>query len=158
MLLRFENEDPFAQGRCTYEYRPASEREDTPRIIVPVQIEGIATRAIIDTGGVYLICDPEIAEFLTLDPTESLGTETLGIRGMRYAGNLYRLLLGLMATEGEELQVEVTAFVPQLAISDEWALPSFLGLQGCLERLRFAVDPSHETFYFGPTHIDLQAL
>lgn len=152
MLLCFEDGNPFAQGGCAYENRPASEQENTPRIIVPVQIEGVATRAILDTGGVYLVCNPEIAEFLALDPAQSLGTEMLGIRGMRYAGNLYRLSLGLMATEGEGLQVEVTAFVPQLVMSDVWVLPSFLGLQGCLERLRFAVDPSTDTFYFGSIH------
>lgn len=149
MLLCFEDGTPFAQGVCAYEHRPASEQEDTTRIIVPIQIEGVATRAIMDTGGVYLICDPEIAEFLALDLAESLGIETLGIRGVRYTGNLYRLSLGLMATEGEGLQVEVTAFVPQLVTSDAWVLPSFLGLQGCLERLRFAVDPSTDRFYFG---------
>ncbi len=152
MLLCFEDGTPFAQGGCAYENRPASEQENTPRIIVPVQIEGVATRAILDTGGVYLVCDPETAEFLALDPAQSLGTETLGIRGMRYAGNLYRLSLGLMATEGVGLQVEVTAFVPQLVTSDAWVLPSFLGLQGCLERLRFAIDPSTDTFYFGSIH------
>lgn len=150
MSLHFEDGSPFARGSCRYEYRPASEREDTPRIIIPVQIEGVATRAIMDTGGVYLVCDPAIGEFLALDAAESLGTDRLGIRGKSYPGNLYRLLLGLMASEGGELQVEVTAFVPVLETGDEWVLPSFLGLQGCLERLRFAVDPAQDAFYFGP--------
>ena len=36
---------------------------------------------------------------------------------------------------------------------ERWGeLPSFLGLMGCLERMRFAVDPLDNTFYFGPNY------
>jgi hypothetical protein len=31
-----------------------------------------------------------------------------------------------------------------------WMHPSILGLSGCLEALRFAVDPKTNLFYFGP--------
>jgi hypothetical protein len=30
-----------------------------------------------------------------------------------------------------------------------WDLPNFLGLSGFLERIRFAVDPGSNLFYFG---------
>jgi hypothetical protein len=66
MLLRFEDGRPFAQGASTYLYRPATEREITPRIFVPVQIEDIQTETVIDTGGVYLVCHPEIAARWTI--------------------------------------------------------------------------------------------
>ena len=47
--------------------------------------------------------------------------------------------------------VDATVFVPDLKPDQAWGdLPSFIGLSGCLERMRFAVDPATEMFYFGP--------
>ncbi|MBI4531612.1 MAG: hypothetical protein HY709_08815, partial [Candidatus Latescibacteria bacterium] len=48
------------------------------------------------------------------------------------------------AEEGENVEVEATWF-----ISPDWPGPIVIGWKGCLERLRFAVDPSEDTFYFG---------
>ena len=56
-----------------------------------------------------------------------------------------------MADEGSDLEIETTAFVPVLDESEIWELPMFLGMQGCLERVRFAIDPTKERFYFGTT-------
>ncbi|MBI3732481.1 MAG: hypothetical protein HY259_03370 [Chloroflexi bacterium] len=73
------------------------------------------------------------------------------IRGIWYSGRLYLLNLTLLAIEGYSLELSATAFVPDSEWAESWGhLPSFLGLPGCLERLRFAVDPSTDTFYFGP--------
>lgn len=47
--------------------------------------------------------------------------------------------------QGESLTLDVTAFLPD----DRWNLPNMLGLTGCLERIRFAVDPANDLFYFG---------
>jgi hypothetical protein len=36
------------------------------------------------------------------------------------------------------------------ASEEKWpGLPAVLGLEGCLERIRFALDTSDETLYFG---------
>ena len=50
----------------------------------------------------------------------------------------------LHADEGESLDVEATVFQ-----SPDWRGPSFLGYQGLLQRIRFAVDPETNLFYFG---------
>ena len=56
--------------------------------------------------------------------------------------------LRLLADEGDSLTVDATAFIPD--VEEYWGdLPTFIGLTGFLERLRFAVDPSTDTFYFG---------
>jgi len=39
---------------------------------------------------------------------------------------------------------------PQLKLKPPIAFPSFLGLTGFLERIKFAADPNTDTFYFGP--------
>ena len=149
MLLRFEDGRSFAQGACTFLYHPATEEDVTPRIIVAVQIEGLQTETVVDTGGVYLVCDPEIADLLDVDPARGLGIAELNIRGIKVSGSLHRLSLTLLAEQGQSIELEATAFVPRLQPNEPWKLPSFMGLMGCLERLRFAVDPSTDTFYFG---------
>jgi hypothetical protein len=58
------------------------------------------------------------------------------------------LSVKLEATIGTSIDVDATAFVPD--VEEFWGdLPSFIGLMGFLERIRFAVDPSTDTFYFG---------
>jgi hypothetical protein len=149
-MLNFDEGHPFSQGACPFLYRPATEQETTPRIFVTVQIEGLQVETAIDTGGAYFVCDPEIADLLGLDPADGVETDELNIRGYKIAGTLHRLSLRLLAEEGKPLQVEATAFIPRLQPYQTWALPSFMGLLGCLERIRFAVDPVTNIFYFGP--------
>lgn len=150
MALRFEDGQPFSQGACTYLDRPATAEERTPRILVPVRIEGIETQAMLDTGGVYLICDPQIADVLDLDPSAGLETDPVRIRGITVAGILHRLSLTLLDDGGHSLEQEVTVFVPNLPPYEVWDLPSIMGWMGCLERLRFAIDPATDMFHFGP--------
>ncbi len=72
-------------------------------------------------------------------------------RGVIVHGRLHRVNLTLFAEEGESFTLEATAFVPNPGDEEIWEdIPCILGLFGCLERARFAVDPSTETFYFGP--------
>lgn len=150
MVLQFADGRPFATGACSYWDQPISDSIETPRIVVGVRIGGSQTHAAVDTGGVYFVCDPGISELLDLHPSASLGVDALLIRGYRYEGHLQRLIITMLAEEGESLPLEVTAFIPHLAPEQEWRFPSFLGLQGCLEFLRFAIDPGANAFFFGP--------
>jgi predicted aspartyl protease len=151
MPLVFHDGQKFATGSVPYSYRPETERQDIPKLFLQVQIEGQYIEALVDTGAQFFICPPDVAKLLKLQEMNSSTTEALRIRGVRIEGTLHRVTLTLLAEEGESLSVEVTAFVPKT--SEEYKLegpiPSFLGLFCCLERLRFAVDPSTETFYFG---------
>jgi hypothetical protein len=61
MTLILPNGESFALGVTGYEYRPATSYETTPRLVLEIEIEGILAEAIVDTGGVYLFCNPEIA-------------------------------------------------------------------------------------------------
>jgi hypothetical protein len=68
------------------------------------------------------------------------------------SGDLYRLPLRLIASEGNAIEIQATAIVPDLN-QDHWRdAPTFLGFRDCLDRLRFAIDPSEEKFYFGAYH------
>lgn len=153
MPLRFPSGEPFSTGSTPYSYVPATELETHPRLILEVEIEGIMTEAMLDTtGGVYLLCTPNVAKRMDLSEENSLsGVKELLFRGVTVQGRLHRVNLTLFAEEGESFTLKATAFVPHPDQEESWGdIPCILGLFGCLERVRFAVDPYTETFYFGP--------
>lgn len=71
------------------------------------------------------------------------------MRGISYRGSLVRATLALQASAGADLAIEATLFVPVLDPGEVWPWPNFLGLDGFLNRIRFAVDPTENVFYFG---------
>jgi len=148
MILFFSNGDSFATGAARYNYRPATEGESTNRMILQVDIAGILIEAVVDTGAPYVVLAPRIARIIGLSSSSAIGRERMLIRGMRLDGNVYRFNMKLVAELGEDEELEATIFVPD---SEEyWGdFPSFIGLGGFLERVRFAVDPSTDMFYFG---------
>lgn len=153
-MLELPDGRDFAQavrGVCRFRFAPAFERDRTDRIHVPVEIEGLQTTAIVDTGGVYLVIDPDFAEALNLNRDNALETTAVQIRGLNYKGNLHRLSLTLIADTGHSVSIDATSFVPDLEPGDRRELPTYLGLHGCLERLCFAIDPHPDAlrFFFG---------
>lgn len=148
MKLNFENGNSFARGASRYQYRPVTETEITNRIILPVVIAGVPIECVVDTGTPYVILAPRIARLVGLIPEFALSRERMLIRGVRLDGSIYRFNMTLVANVGEDLELQATIFVPDA--EEEWGdFPSFIGLGGFLERIRFAVDPSADTFYFG---------
>jgi hypothetical protein len=149
MILSFADGEPFAVGSTDYLYRPAAE-DISPRIILQVEIEGILLNAIVDTGAPYVVCAPGLARQMSLQPDFALDRIQMAIRGLKVRGHLHRLNMTFLASQGESLTLEATVFVPDEEWEANWGeQPSFIGLSGCLERLRFAVDPTTDTFYFG---------
>ncbi len=122
--------------------------EPTPKIFVKilVGIAPIPLLAQLDTGAAWSVLDGEIAEALGFlehkGPTVGLSTRAGTIRG-----SLIRTPLTLVADEGESYELEATLFA-----SRDWAFGNFLGYSGLLERVRFAVDPETNDFYFGGIH------
>ncbi len=112
---------------------------------------GLKIPAIVDTGAPWCVLDPDIAEFV-IDTALAVhvSERRLLVRGVLYPGKLFRIPFQLNATEGQSLEIEATVFVPTLQPGEQWFLPNFLGLDGFLNRIRFAVDPGENLFYFGP--------
>jgi len=149
-MLYFEDRQPFATGSTTYTYQPISENETTPRILLKVSFEGIITTAAVDTGSPLVILNPQIAEALQLNLSAGILKKDVWLRRDKLDGYLHRLSLDFTAEEGQPLTVEATVFVPELEPYQERGdFPSIIGLNTCLERLRFAIDPSQDKFYFG---------
>lgn len=102
-------------------------------------------RAFLDSGAQWAMLPGDIAASVGIDAQgEGLGRRTLHTRLGSFNGCLERHPITLTATEGENVTFDATWFV-----SDDWWGPIVLGWNGCLDRVRFAVDPEDERFLFG---------
>ena len=143
-------------GVSKYIHKSSSKGDRLSKIFIPVKVH-LLTQAVIDTGGGSLIIPPDMHEILLIDLSIASKDE-IQIRGTPVKGYLFRFPLWFIAEEGEHLEVDVTAFMPNEDYKGRWALPVYVGWTGCLERLRCAFDPiepedySSEIggrFYFG---------
>ncbi len=145
MLFRQDGTE-FASGRSRFLDYPPGSPERTSKIFVKIQAESIdgVVFAQLDTGAAWSILDAEIADTLSL-----LGGEgepvTMSTRLGEVNGRLERTSLAIVADEGESISIEAT-----VCISPDWHAGNFLGYGGLLERVRFALDASDNSFYFGP--------
>jgi len=134
---------PFTTGRCRF--LDSDGTRDEPKIYARV-VPGNWTTPVLaqlDTGAAWSVLDTEIAEDLGLldDRGEQAKLSTrLGLMN----GSLVRIPFTVIAEEGESLRLDATVFV-----SREWREGTFLGYGGLLERIRFAIDPGTNSFYFG---------
>jgi hypothetical protein len=140
----------FAAGSMNYLDNYPGELQSA-KIVVAVSIfDSAALSAIVDTGAPWCIFDPELIATLGIDGDDGYRPESaLNIRGTRYEGVLVRAPLTLLADEGDDLTISATIFLPDWNEGDSWYFPNFIGLDGCLNRIRFAVDPVESVFYFG---------
>ncbi|HEX4962382.1 MAG TPA: hypothetical protein VF173_16210 [Thermoanaerobaculia bacterium] len=124
--------------------REGADRE--PRILVRIALGPLESPvlALMDTAAPWCVFRPEMNTRLQKSFLLIPGQAILGTRLGLFQGSLYRGHLRLLAEEGESLNVEATVFV-----SPDWPGPNFLGYQGLLQRIRFAVDPENNHFYFG---------
>ena len=98
----------------------------------------------VDTAAPWCVFEPSVGSVLReiFVPVEE--RVVLSTRLGRFSGALYRGPITLSADEGEALEVEATVF-----LSPDWHGPNFIGYEGLLQRIRFAVDPEDNLFYFG---------
>lgn len=142
--------DIFAQGAIPYiDHYP---NDELVRMVINIYLANqlISIPAIIDTGAPWCVLNPLILEDIAND-IEAIRSinRPLNIRGIAYTGWLYRVPIHIPALLGKPLDIEATAFIPNLSPTETWSYPNFVGLQGFLDRIRFAVDPSSNMFFFG---------
>jgi hypothetical protein len=86
----------------------------------------------------------EIARALGYDLEPDPAVPPLQTRFGTLAGRLERITVWFRVDEGRSAEIEATWF-----LSEDWFGPIVIGWKGCLERLRFALDPGDNTFYLG---------
>jgi hypothetical protein len=145
-MLNKLNGDVFACSRISY--LDSYEQGTDNRIWIGVKFDTLPkTFAIVDTGAPWCVLNQEQA--YVLDPeykSRALQPKSLTVRGFKLDGVLIRLPITLCAEIGHDVTIEGTVFVPD----DELDIPNFIGLDGFLCRIRFAIDPENNDFYFGP--------
>lgn len=99
--------------------------------------------ALLDTESEWCVMRADIAR-LFRSPAPVTPSEVLSTRFGSLVGHFERAPITFPAVEGELMTLDATWF-----ISEEWPGPMVIGWKGCLERMRFALDPGDASFYFG---------
>ena len=117
----------------------------SPKIYVRIKAGDLRAPILaqLDTGAAWSVLHVEIARRIGVLDAEGEPI-TLSSRTGRVSGRLVRAPVSLVADEGASLDLDATFFV-----SEHWSSGTFLGYSGLLERIRFAVDPYRNRFYFG---------
>lgn len=144
-MLNRQDGTPFSTGKATFSDQAESSAEPTSKIwvrIVPDSLGG-EILAQLDTGAAWSILEAEVAEALSLLDGQG---EPVSLK-TRYGpinGRLERTRIDIIAEQGDSLSIDATVFV-----SPQWPGGSFLGFNGLLDHIRFAIDPRDNSFHFG---------
>jgi hypothetical protein len=142
----------FAVGSSIYEDH-YSGYESQNHIVITLAIaqdKSLSIKAIIDTGAKWCIINPEIAEVWEKHFFHVYAsTQPMTIRGIPFEGKIAHANVVLNASHGGDLILEARFFIPTLSPSEIWSMPNFIGLDGLLNYMRFAIDPSENALYFG---------
>jgi hypothetical protein len=136
----------FATGVARYADHDRSASELAPRIyleVTPGSLEA-PVFAMVDTAAPWCIFAAQIGRSLRHEFYPVADGVLLTTRLGTYRGNLYLVPLIVPALDGESLALDATVF-----LSPDWPGGNFLGYEGLLQRIRFAVDPEANLFYFG---------
>ncbi|HYX22539.1 MAG TPA: hypothetical protein VFC23_00165, partial [Thermoanaerobaculia bacterium] len=89
---------------------------------------------VVDTAASWCVFKPDVGATLLdyFDPSPEV--VILSTRLGMFRGRLHRGSITILADEGKPLDVEATVF-----LAPDWPGPNFLGYQGFLQRIRFAV-------------------
>jgi hypothetical protein len=142
-MLRDLEGNSFASGCAAFADTDLT--ESSPKIYVRVSFENLPAPVLaqLDTGAAWSVLNVEIARRTGVLDAEGEPL-ALSARTGKVLGKLVRVLVSLVADAGESLELDATFFV-----SPNWRHGTFLGYSGLLERIRFAVDPYQNLFYFG---------
>lgn len=141
--------DPWSSGAALFQRREEGEPE-LPLIGVRCRLgQRYKVWAMLDTGAEWSVISEHTASIVH-DQIVDLDLEPIRYwtrRGL-HEGRLQRVSIELLAdpSRGNDLVCDATVLVIR-----GWEGPDTLGFRGCLERIRFALDPDDEDplFYFG---------
>lgn len=141
---------PFTTGALTYFDEDPDRRRPHASIYVPGAIPlpdgaSVTVLAFVDTGAPYFIVGPDIIDALSLRPLAATARIVLSTRFGQIEGFLDTVDLEIPAEEGDSLRFSVTVFA-----AETWTAGAFLGYEGCIANINFAVQPRLNRLFFGP--------
>jgi len=145
-MLWLRDRKAFACGCAGFRGQALGAQEPTDKIFVEIEFQDLPNDswlAQIDTAAAYSMLEVEIAEMLKI--LDGAGQPaSISTRHGTIRGRLERIPVSLVAEEGEPLDFEATFLV-----SRDWPAKTFIGYTGFLDRIRIALDPQANLFYFG---------
>jgi hypothetical protein len=136
---------PPCVGKVYY-HSDRREGRHTLFVAVPCRIGSVGRPifGLLDTGSQWCVLPPDLVAELGEEIDLVPAGPPLLTRFGALTGSIGRVTIHLDAAEGESIAIDATCFV-----SEDW--PGFLviGWKGCLERMRFGLDPGEDAFYFG---------
>ena len=119
-------------------------------VAVPCEVGDLPERwsALLDTGSEWCVLPADLAAATGYASVAEEANEELHTRFGILRGSLQRIPVTFPAADGDPLVIEATWFV-----SDEWPGPIVIGWKGCLERMRFALNPTDDVFYFASLEV-----
>jgi predicted aspartyl protease len=133
----------FVRGWQWYLDHLPEHSDPAARIVIRVFIAGQEFNALLDTGANGCVLPWSVAEHLLPDLVNGV-SQTRALGGNVHTGRSCLVSLTFIADEGKELTVETVAWA-----SETFPGPSLVGYAGLLEKLRMALDPEENRFYFG---------
>jgi hypothetical protein len=112
-------------------------------VAVLCRVGGFPSHALLDTGSQWCLLPVSLVIGLGYDVTPDPDTPPLHTRFGTFAGRLERIPVTFDVNVGTTATVEATFFV-----SADWSGPMVIGWKGCLERMRFGLNPAEEAFLF----------
>jgi hypothetical protein len=144
-LHQGDGQSPWSIGGA--HYFPDYAADDSLLIAIRCRFgaESEEQMALLDTAAPWSICKKEVADIIGISKeADGLMDESLSTRYGKIRGFLARCEMALITEFGQQLNANGTCF-----ISDEWLGPNVIGWKGCLERIRFAIDPSVNIIFYG---------
>lgn len=121
------------------------------RLLIAIQFSigrGLPSiHGLLDTASTWIVFRKDFLSSFDIPIDEDPAVmEKMETRFGTITGFLNRIPIIIIAEEGGGTSAEIdsTCFV-----SDQWPGPPVIGWKGCLERMKFAIDPSLDRFYFG---------
>ena len=133
----------FAFGCQWYLDALPSQAEAAPRVVLSVLVEDIEVSALLDTGATQCVLNWAIAEQLLSRGGEAV-RQVRALGGGVHEGVLLPVVVTLLADEGSPLAIPAAAWS-----AETFSGPNLIGYGGLLEKVRFALEPAANRFYFG---------
>ena len=132
----------FVSGYQWFRDSVPANPETVPRIVITVILEGREIPALVDTGASQCVVSWTVAEALAT--VEDCEVQFRAVGGNIHHGLLFPITINFPADQGEAVTLDVTAWSAETFYG-----PNLIGYGGVLERLRIAIDPATNRFFFG---------
>jgi hypothetical protein len=152
-VLRDAANRVFCDAAASYrDSPPAGALDDQQaRIVVSIGVRvrdaEIQISAVLDTGAPWVLLPSSVAAVVQVAHVAE--GVTLVTRWGAVEGRLARYPVTLLADQGESREIDATVFLPTAQPPWPWDAVAILGYSEFLSRIRFAVDPTENKFYFG---------